>query len=71
MIFINENNRRKLSALPLSIMLSLCGMSVSHAANIIADEAAPAGQQADIKIEPNMSCQSPVALLWVVVKPLQ
>ncbi|AIN19798.1 hypothetical protein CH54_2421 [Yersinia rochesterensis] len=53
MIFINENNRRKLSVLPLSIMLSLCGMSVSHAANIIADKAAPAGQQADIKIKPN------------------
>ncbi|CFR14260.1 filamentous hemagglutinin N-terminal domain-containing protein [Yersinia kristensenii] len=59
MIFINENNRRKLSALPLSIMLSLCGVSVSHAANIIADEAAPAGQQADIKIEPNMSLPVP------------
>ncbi|WP_235896896.1 filamentous hemagglutinin N-terminal domain-containing protein [Yersinia thracica] len=59
MIFVNENNRRKLSALPLSIMLSLCGMSVSHAANIIADEAAPAGQQADIKIEPNSSLQVP------------
>lgn len=59
MIFINENNRRKLSVLPLSIMLSLCGMSVSHAANIIADKAAPAGQQADIKIEPNLSLPVP------------
>ncbi|QHB34442.1 filamentous hemagglutinin N-terminal domain-containing protein [Yersinia canariae] len=51
MIFINGLKRRRLSALPLSIMLSLCGISVSHATNIIADVAAPSGQQADIKIE--------------------
>lgn len=59
MIRIYENSRRTLSVLPLSIMLSLGGISVSHAANIIADEAAPAGQQADIKIEPNLSLPVP------------
>lgn len=42
------NKRRTLSILPLSILLSLYGTSVAHAANIIADAQAPIGQQAEI-----------------------
>ncbi|MBW5824486.1 filamentous hemagglutinin N-terminal domain-containing protein [Yersinia kristensenii] len=51
MKFINSNKRIKLSVLPFYIMLSLCSISVCHAANIIADKTAPAGQQADIHIK--------------------
>ncbi|HHH1481422.1 TPA: filamentous hemagglutinin N-terminal domain-containing protein, partial [Yersinia enterocolitica] len=50
-----ENKKRRLPTLSIAIMLSVCGISVSHAENIVADGAAPAGQQADIKIEPNIS----------------
>ncbi|WP_145600682.1 two-partner secretion domain-containing protein [Yersinia frederiksenii] len=47
----HENKRRKLSVLPLSIFLSLCGVSASVSAGVIADKEAPSHQQADIKTE--------------------
>ncbi|WP_174848211.1 two-partner secretion domain-containing protein [Yersinia artesiana] len=46
---INGDIKRHLSLLPLPIILSLCSISLSHAANIIADEAADKKQQADIR----------------------
>lgn len=46
---IHESNKIKLSVLPLSIFLSLCGVSASVSAGVIADKEAPSHQQADIK----------------------
>ncbi|CNC70491.1 Large exoprotein involved in heme utilization or adhesion [Yersinia frederiksenii] len=51
MNLIHENKNRKLSILPLSILLSLYGVSTSLSANVIADNEAPSHQQADIKTE--------------------
>lgn len=52
MNLIRGNNEKiKLSILPLSIILSFCVGSTASAANIIADERAPSSKQADIQIE--------------------
>lgn len=49
---IHENNKIKLSVLPLSIFLSLCGVSASYAADVMVDKSAPEHQQPDIKEAP-------------------
>ncbi|HHL2500250.1 TPA: filamentous hemagglutinin N-terminal domain-containing protein [Yersinia enterocolitica] len=59
MNYINGDTKRRLSLLPLAIILSLCGISLSHATNIIADKTAAKNQQADIKIKPNESSLTP------------
>ncbi|CNG28134.1 Large exoprotein involved in heme utilization or adhesion [Yersinia enterocolitica] len=59
MNYINGDTQRRLSLLPLSIILSLCSISLSHATNIIADKTAAKNQQADIKIKPNVSSLAP------------
>lgn len=46
---INYDTKRDLSLLSLSIIFSLCSISLSHAANIIVDETADKKQQADIR----------------------
>ncbi|UXD23028.1 Hemolysin [Yersinia enterocolitica] len=51
---INDDSKRYLSLLPLSIILTLCSISLSHAENIIADETADKKQQADISVSPNV-----------------
>ncbi|HHJ0105312.1 TPA: filamentous hemagglutinin N-terminal domain-containing protein [Yersinia enterocolitica] len=59
MNYINGDTQRRLSLLPLSIILSLCSISLSHATNIIADKTAAKNQQADIKIKQNVSSLAP------------
>ncbi|MGM7745211.1 two-partner secretion domain-containing protein [Yersinia enterocolitica] len=59
MNYINGDTKIRLSLLPLSIILSLCGISLSHATNIIADKTAAKNQQADIKIKPNKLSLAP------------
>lgn len=57
---IHENNKIKLSVLPLSIFLSLCGISASVSAGVIADKEAPSHQQADIKnTTVHFDCRTP------------
>nr|WP_241391307.1 filamentous hemagglutinin N-terminal domain-containing protein [Yersinia frederiksenii]ULG20073.1 hypothetical protein 49p2_00068 [Yersinia frederiksenii] len=65
MNLIHENKSRKLSVLPLSIILSLCSVSTSYA-YVMADSDAPEYQQADIKadinhgvMKTNINIQSP------------
>ncbi|HEI6833329.1 TPA: filamentous hemagglutinin N-terminal domain-containing protein [Yersinia enterocolitica] len=59
MNYINGDTKIRLSLLPLPIILSLCGISLSHATNIIADKTAAKNQQADIKIKPNKLSLAP------------
>ncbi|CND33839.1 Large exoprotein involved in heme utilization or adhesion [Yersinia frederiksenii] len=57
---IHENNKIKPSVLPLSIFLSLCGISASVSAGVIADKEAPSHQQADIKnTTVHFDCRTP------------
>ncbi|MGT3179763.1 two-partner secretion domain-containing protein [Yersinia enterocolitica] len=48
MSFINGDTKKRLSLLPLTIIFPLCSISLSHAANIIADDTADKEKQADI-----------------------
>ncbi|WP_392432964.1 filamentous hemagglutinin N-terminal domain-containing protein [Yersinia sp. HM-2024] len=59
MNYINSDINRRLSLLPLSILLSLCDIPLSHATNIIADKTAANNQQANIKIKPNVLSLAP------------
>lgn len=57
---IHENNKIKPSVLPLSIFLSLFGVSASVSAGVIADKEAPSHQQADIKnTTVHFDCRTP------------
>ncbi|EKN3610180.1 filamentous hemagglutinin N-terminal domain-containing protein [Yersinia enterocolitica] len=48
MSFINGDTKKRLSLLPLTIIFPLCSISLSHAANIIADDTADKEKHADI-----------------------
>ncbi|EKN6261320.1 filamentous hemagglutinin N-terminal domain-containing protein [Yersinia enterocolitica] len=59
MNYINGDTNRRLSLLPLAVILSLCDISLSHATNIIVDKTAAKNQQANITIKPNILSLAP------------